>query len=72
MSVLRGHDRNYLHGAGKVKSALRLKRIFAESAEMRVQNVPLANGFPPICDFCKTYKGVKDFSHLGRFCKNHK
>ncbi len=59
-------------GERKVKMALRFKWIFANSAEIIVQNEPLANCFPPICDFCKTYKGVKYFPHLGRFCEFQK
>ena len=66
MSVLRGPDRNYLHGAEKVKSALRFKRIFAKSAELRVQDKPLANGFPPIPGICKMFFEVIDFAHPGR------
>ena len=59
-------------GEIKVKMELRFKWVFAKSAEMRVQKVCPANGFPHICDFCKTSRGVQNLLHLWRFCRNHK
>ena len=56
-------------GERKVKMALRFKWIFAKSAEMRVQNECLANGFPPIPGICKIFFEVIDFLPQRGFCE---
>ena len=44
--------------------ALRFKRIFAESTELRIQNESLANGFPPIPGICKMFFEVENIPPL--------
>ena len=55
-------------GEIKVKMELLFKWDFAKSAEIRVQNEALANGFPPFPGKCKTYQGMQNLPHLTPFC----